>query len=612
MITLEEFKQRYEWDADVDTIGRGGYATVVRAYDKKLDRLVALKIYKTEEKGRGSLVEEFKRAMKVNHPHVLRYYDIVEVEIKPGVIVEFGITELATGGDLKKWLKSDLPIAEKERIAREILLGVKCLHDLGYVHRDLKPENILMVGEKGNYTAKIADFGLTRVNWADKTTQSHASGTLAYMAPESIFPERFSDSNRYDKTLDIWGLGIILFQLFVGTHPFKANDPKATIADVSRLIYNAAVPPTITLAPPVYQDIIQACLKQNPIGREREIDEFLIKLNKERKGQEKQSLVESEKPKQSIVEKLLEASKKPFMSQPPKQPIQQPQQKITPAYTPTPGPQPTASIPQQPAASIPRMEAAVYMDCPNCKHEFPKGKERCPHCNWIVKGPITLNYVKIGASQATTAFFVSLALVSLIGLWENDEKLRSVTNTDDHASAGINFQNPLILLIAGVGGLTIITFLGWLIRVRQNLKHFGYKQVNRGLPLQIVLLFLPLINLLVLAGMITETWQASDPQHVDPESEDWRKGSSSVWIGLFSLFLFLNIIATALFLLIKYEAFQLDSSMKELIIFASISTFLLAWLFLGIIMLAVNMRQRQKLVKIMQYTPYGKVSAGTK
>lgn len=111
---------------------------------------------------------------------------------------------------------------------------------------------------------------------------------------------------------------------------------------------------------------------------------------------------------------------------------------------------------------------------------------------------------------------------------------------------------------------------------------------------------------------MTETWQASDPKHVNTDSEDWRKGGSSAWIGFFSIFLFLNLIATVLIILFKVESIPINIAFEGFTILASISTFLLAWLFLGIIMLVINMRQRHKLVALIQHTPYGKVSASEK
>lgn len=624
MITLEEFRKRYNYDSETDKLGMGGSALVIRAWDTKLDRIVALKVFTTEAFGRSSLEKEIGRAMKIDHPNVLRYFDLYEVLMPDGKVLQYGVMEYADGGDLEKWLTKPQQDADKVRMAWGILKGIQCLHDLGWVHRDLKPGNILLVDRGGEWVPKIGDFGLTREKFSSKTTQSHTVGTIGYMAPETLFPDRFADSSRYDQTLDIWALGIILFELFVGTHPFGAKQAKATLAEVTRAISLAEIPPTISLAPPDFQKVIRMCLVANPIEREREIDELFRRLTPVADSPATANVsapkpeprvyraIPPAPPPHSIPPSGINSSKEPNppkkeASTPPRGPVPIAPKVVTPEMAAKPS---AHAVPPPPAQS-------GFLECPNCKNQYPQQKAVCPHCQFIVKGPLSLNYIKIGGQQAAAMILFSLFLALAIGAWEFgaifEWNIAQASQTQALAAgvSGINWGVPngtLTYILAGLAGFTLIAFLGWLIRARINLKHFGYKSINYGLPFRLLFLLLPIINLYFLADLLTETWLASSPRHIEPDSKEWKKEQKPVWVGFLSTVLFLNILGTSALLLLLFAELDLEGEWSAMAFWTSVSTFLLGWILLGIIMLGINWRQRRKITAMMHQKPYGKLS----
>jgi hypothetical protein len=163
-------------------------------------------------------------------------------------------------------------------------------------------------------------------------------------------------------------------------------------------------------------------------------------------------------------------------------------------------------------------------------------------------------------------------------------------------------------ILLALAGFTTVAFLGWLIRVRINLKHYGYKGINRFLPVRMLLLFLPVINLYILADLLTETWMASSPQHIQMDSEDWRKSARPIWVGFLSTFLFINVVATGAIFFMLLGEWEMRSEWVSMAFWVSVSTFLLGWLFLGITMLGINWRQRRKVTSLMHQKPYGQLS----
>jgi tetratricopeptide (TPR) repeat protein len=201
----EVFADRYRM---ITRIGRGGMGDVWRADDLILKTAVALKlIYSAEPEKRQRIVNEVRLARQITHPSVCRVFDVGEAQ---GGI--FFSMELVRGEDLAALLRrvGRLPSEKVIDIGRQLCAGLAAAHARGVLHRDLKPANVL-IDEDG--MVRITDFGI-----AIPRTETNArtlAGTPAYMAPE----QRTLGRPLSEQT-DIYSLGLVLYELVVGQHPF--------------------------------------------------------------------------------------------------------------------------------------------------------------------------------------------------------------------------------------------------------------------------------------------------------------------------------------------------------------------------------------------------------
>src|SRR5918996_2416688 len=181
----------------VEPIGAGGMGTVYKAYDNKLQRVVALKLlpseYVSQQDRRRRFFQEARAASALNHPHILTIYEVGEDDGRPYIAMEY-----IEGETLRQKIKNNgLQLPEVLDIALQIAAGLSRAHELGIIHRDLKPENLML--SRDGY-AKILDFGLAklvaereRALAADseqktllrvKTESGTLLGTVNYMSPE--------------------------------------------------------------------------------------------------------------------------------------------------------------------------------------------------------------------------------------------------------------------------------------------------------------------------------------------------------------------------------------------------------------------------------------------
>ena len=240
-------------------LGRGGMATVYLAHDRKHDRPVALKVL-APDLGAVLGPERFRReiatAARLQHPHVLSVFDSGEAAGRLWFAMPY-----VEGESLRDRLARErqLPVAAAVRIAREAAQGLHYAHRHGVVHRDVKPENILLT-EDG--TTLVADFGIARAlaageadgaeagGHADRLTGTGlAIGTPAYMSPEQTTGERDVDARS-----DVYGIGVVLYEMLTGEPPFTGPTPQAVIAKrlstpaPSARLTRAAVPPALDAA----------------------------------------------------------------------------------------------------------------------------------------------------------------------------------------------------------------------------------------------------------------------------------------------------------------------------------------------------------------------------
>ena len=218
-----------------ETIGRGGYGIVVRAYDPKLDRSVAIKIPKIDAVLSPEANERFQRESRLAAG--LCHDGIVSVfETGKCGGIDFIVSELVAGEDLASLCSRGHRFAPRDaaHCVRRLADAIEYAHQAGVLHRDLKPSNVL-IPEDDLSLAKITDFGLaTVIDDTDLTHSGSVLGTPAFMSPEQADGRR----DEIGPSTDVYGLGAILYQLVTGVPPFSgvtiAQTAKSVATDTPR------------------------------------------------------------------------------------------------------------------------------------------------------------------------------------------------------------------------------------------------------------------------------------------------------------------------------------------------------------------------------------------
>ena len=248
-------------------LGEGGMGEVYRARDARLQRDVALKILPTafasEADRRRRFLQEAQAAGALNHPNILSIYDAYLEGDTP-----YLITELLDGRTLREEIdRGAVAISRALDLAAQIAAGLQAAHGVGIVHRDLKPENVIVTRDG---RAKIVDFGLAKTGDPSAATGSGATqtqteaglvlGTVPYMSPQQARGEVV------DFRSDQFSLGLVLYEMVGGTHPFRretvVQTMSAIIAEDARPI-GEVKPKT----PAPLRWIIERCLAKDPAAR---------------------------------------------------------------------------------------------------------------------------------------------------------------------------------------------------------------------------------------------------------------------------------------------------------------------------------------------------------
>ena len=240
----------------MDEIGRGGMATVYRARQRSINRIVAVKVLPPALLHDPAFYERFTREVDVishlEHPHILPIYDFGEVEGVPFIAMRY-----LAGGSMAQVIRRGLPAFEGLiKPLDQMGQALDYAHQQGVIHRDLKPGNILL-DERGN--AYLSDFGIARV-LDSSLTGSAIIGTPAYMSPEQ------ANALPLDSRSDIYSFGIVLFELVTGREPYEAETPVALL--LKHL--NEPIPPIRQYrpdAPPGVERVIQKATAKNAADR---------------------------------------------------------------------------------------------------------------------------------------------------------------------------------------------------------------------------------------------------------------------------------------------------------------------------------------------------------
>lgn len=208
---------RYEIKAE---LGRGGMATVYKAYDPTFQREVAIKVLPAEFLHEPQFRERFMREARLvallEHPAIIPVYDFGEQDNQPYIVMR-----LMGGGSLADRIhKGPLPVPSVVQILNNLAPALDAAHARGIVHRDLKPANILF-DDYGN--PFISDFGIAHITQSASSftlTGNGIIGTPAYMSLEQIQGDKDLDGRS-----DIYAMGVILFQMLTGTMPYHSDTP---------------------------------------------------------------------------------------------------------------------------------------------------------------------------------------------------------------------------------------------------------------------------------------------------------------------------------------------------------------------------------------------------
>jgi tRNA A-37 threonylcarbamoyl transferase component Bud32 len=202
-------------------LGRGGMATVYRGFDPSFDREVAIKVLPREmlhdPQFRSRFEREIKMVAALEHPSIVPVYDVGDEDGQPYFVMRY-----MTGGSLSDLIeKGKIPLEDTAHIVGKIAQGLAYSHRKGIVHRDLKPDNILF-DENGN--PFISDFGIAKLTESSGgLTGSGVIGTPAYMSPEQ------AQGSEIDGRSDVYGLGVIVYQMLSGQQPYSADTPMGVV-----------------------------------------------------------------------------------------------------------------------------------------------------------------------------------------------------------------------------------------------------------------------------------------------------------------------------------------------------------------------------------------------
>ena len=260
---------RYELEG---VLGRGGMATTYRARRSGDGTTVALKVPHEGCLADQTFVARFLRegqlGEQLHHPRIVRIHDSGEANGRPYLAME-----LISGQTLKRTLREGgaMPLGRALLIARDIAEALDYAHAKGVVHRDLKPENVMLLPDG---TLKVMDFGIARLtDQPGLTTSNIFLGTPLYAAPESVDPKRI------DHRVDLYALGIVLFEMLEGTVPFVADSPYRVLEMHMHQPLPAQEELTRPIPTPVWRVVARLCEK-DPAARYPSAAALLVEMNR--------------------------------------------------------------------------------------------------------------------------------------------------------------------------------------------------------------------------------------------------------------------------------------------------------------------------------------------
>ena len=258
-------------------LGRGGMGIVLEAHDMRLDRDVALKIVLPQMSRSNEIVERFsneaRTLAKLESHHVVKVLDFGRISAPPAAAgLPYMALELLRGEDLYSLVTrcGALSPSQVVRYALQACAGLAAAHAHGLIHRDLKPENLFVAMQPdGTECLKVLDFGIARSQSRRVLTRANVGvGSPGYMAPEQVEGQAHLDART-----DIWGLGVVMYELLAHRAAFVADTPQG----LCRQILAAEVEPLAKIRPdlpPSLIYIVERCLEKRPEARFADVAEL--------------------------------------------------------------------------------------------------------------------------------------------------------------------------------------------------------------------------------------------------------------------------------------------------------------------------------------------------
>jgi WD40 repeat protein len=272
----------------VDLVGAGGMGEVYRARDPRLSRDVAIKVLPAAVAASPERQQRFEREARavaaVSHPNVLTVFDVgtqaVAAADGSAAAIPFVVTELLQGETLRELMRHRPPTQQQVlSFAAQIARGLDAAHGHGVVHRDVKPENVFVTSDG---RVKVLDFGIAKLSQqvasegagateSAPTGDGQVPGTIGYMSPEQL------RGQSVDHRTDIFSLGVVLYELLGGKHPFHRDSAVATVT----AILEETPPELSTLTrgvPPAVSGVVRRCLEKDREQRFRSAHDLALSL----------------------------------------------------------------------------------------------------------------------------------------------------------------------------------------------------------------------------------------------------------------------------------------------------------------------------------------------
>ena len=264
-------------------LGEGGVGEVHRAWDRTLERAVAVKFLRGVDPSEAErLTLEARLQARIQHPQVVQVFEVGSLGGRPCIVMQ-----LVEGSPLDK-VAAGLPLGERVELVRQAAIGLHAAHCQGLVHRDVKPGNVLVEEGEAGRRALVSDFGLARDVDGTASRSGFHAGTVDYMSPEQLLGE-----GPVDFRSDVYGLGATLYAVVAGTPPFRTGSgrgrptsPEAA-AQLMRRILEEDPPPLHRVAPASRElGVIAAkALEKDPSARYRSAEAFAEDLARFQRGE---------------------------------------------------------------------------------------------------------------------------------------------------------------------------------------------------------------------------------------------------------------------------------------------------------------------------------------